>query len=154
MDNLNKCLENIKKINEIEFQKNNKKYNLKIVNNNNNDDNESYLIKKYITDRKQHEYINSIKLKSLRLENKDKYYNGDEKSFFEKYNSNNNHIFSKKWSSLNKNLKIIKLNEYFNNNKIDYEKQMEIKSLVLNNKLKKEIDYDELNGFIKNINYN
>ena len=31
---------------------------------------------------------------------------------------------------------------------------MEIKSLVLNNKLKKEIDYDELNGFIKNINYN
>ena len=146
---LTSCLNSIKEINHNEFQKKVKKYNLKI--NKEEDNSKSYFLKKYLMEKKNYEYRNVMKLKSLRLENKDKKYNGSEESFFEKLNDKTNNIFKKKWTSLNKNLKIIKLNEYFKNNKIEETQKKTIKYLLEQKKLKKQVEYDEENGIILNI---
>jgi len=146
---LTNCLNTIKEINHNEFQKKVKKYNLKIETQ--NEETESYILKKYLMEKKNYEYRNIMKLKSLRLENKDKYYNGSEDSFFEKLNQKTNNIFKNKWTSLGKNLKIIKLNEYFQKNKTDDKQKQVILSLLEQKKLKKQVEYDEENGVILNI---
>lgn len=149
INDLNFCLNKIKTTNKKEYQKKVKKYNLKnelII-----DDSDSYLIKKYKHERQHKEYINSIRLKSLRLENKDKYYEKDEISFFEKLENNNQSIFKKKWNSLSYNLKIIKINEYFNKNKISDDNKNLIMSLLNNKKLKKQVIYNIENGYIDDI---
>ena len=142
-------LNKIKKKNEEEYQKKLKKFNLK--DNRVIDNSDPYLIKKYIKDRDQTNYINSIRLKSLRLENKDKYYNGNENDFFEKHNSQSKNIFKKKWVSLHYNLKLIKVNEYINKNKIDDKIKNTILNLLLNKKLKKQVVYDIEKGIINEI---
>ena len=146
---LTNCLNTIKEINHNEFQKKVKKYNLKIETQ--NEETESYILKKYLIEKKNYEYRNVMKLKSLRLENKDKYYNGSEESFFEKLNEKTNNIFKNKWTSLGKNLKIIKLNEYFQKNKTDDKQKNIILSLLEKKQLKKQVEYDEENGVILNI---
>jgi len=146
---LNNCLNTIKEINNKEYQKKVKKYNLKIEKQ--NEETESYILKKYLMEKKNYEYRNVMKLKSLRLENKDKYYNGSEDSFFQKLNQKTNNIFKNKWTSLGKNLKIIKLNEYFQKNKTDDKQKQVILSLLEQKKLKKQVEYDEENGVILNI---
>ena len=146
---LNNCLNTIKEINNKEYQKKVKKYNLKIEKQ--NEETESYILKKYLMEKKNYEYRNIMKLKSLRLENKDKYYNGSEESFFEKLNQKTNNIFKNKWTSLGKNLKIIKLNEYFQKNKTDDKQKNIILSLLEKKQLKKQVEYDEENGVILNI---
>jgi len=146
---LTNCLNTIKEINHNEFQKKVKKYNLKIETQ--NEETESYILKKYLMEKKNYEYRNVMKLKSLRLENKDKYYNGSEDSFFQKLNQKTNNIFKNKWTSLGKNLKIIKLNEYFQKNKTDDKQKQVILSLLEQKKLKKQVEYDEENGVILNI---
>ena len=146
---LTNCLNTIKEINHNEFQKKVKKYNLKIETQ--NEETESYILKKYLMEKKNYEYRNVMKLKSLRLENKDKYYNGSEDSFFEKLNQKTNNIFKNKWTSLGKNLKIIKLNEYFQKNKTDDKQKNIILSLLEKKQLKKQVEYDEENGVILNI---
>jgi len=146
---LTNCLNTIKEINHNEFQKKVKKYNLKIETQ--NEETESYILKKYLMEKKNYEYRNIMKLKSLRLENKDKYYNGSEDSFFEKLNQKTNNIFKNKWTSLGKNLKIIKLNEYFQKNKTDDKQKNIILSLLEKKQLKKQVEYDEENGVILNI---
>lgn len=142
-------LSKIKKINEIEYLKKLKKYNLndkRVV-----DDSDSYLIQKYKKDRDNTNYRNEIRLKSLRLENKDKYYKGDEKDFFKIYNQQNKSIFKKKWNRLSYNLKFIKLNEYFKKNKTDDVTKNNILKLLSLKNLKKQVEYDIENGFIINI---
>ena len=146
---LTNCLNTIKEINNKEYQKKVKKYNLKIEKQ--NEETESYILKKYLMEKKNYEYRNVMKLKSLRLENKDKYYNGSEDSFFQKLNQKTNNIFKNKWTSLGKNLKIIKLNEYFQKNKTDDKQKQVILSLLEQKKLKKQVEYDEENGVILNI---
>ena len=146
---LTNCLNTIKEINHNEFQKKVKKYNLKIETQ--NEETESYILKKYLMEKKNYEYRNVMKLKSLRLENKDKYYNGSEDSFFQKLNQKTNNIFKNKWTSLGKNLKIIKLNEYFQKNKTDDKQKNIILSLLEKKQLKKQVEYDEENGVILNI---
>lgn len=145
------CLNKIKKKNENEFQKKLKKYNLK--DNRVVDDTNSYLINKYIRERDNKNYVNSIRLKSLRLEKTDKYYKGDEKDFFEKFNSQSQNVFKKKWTTLPINLKLIKVNEYINKNKIDDKLKNKILTLLQNKQLRKQVEYDMENGFIKNIKF-
>lgn len=142
-------LNKIKKKNEKEYQKKLKKFNLK--DNRVIDNSDSYLIKKYVKDREQTNYINSIRLKTLRLENTDKYFKGTEEEFFKKYNQKENKIFKKKWITLPYNLKIIKINEYFNNNKLEDNVKKTILNLLENKQLKKQVEYDMEKGIITEI---
>lgn len=148
-NDLDISLNKIKKKNEEEYQKKLKKFNLndnRVV-----DDSDSYLIKKYIRERNNTNYRNSIRLKSLRLENTDKYYTGDEDKFFEEYNNQTQKLFKKKWTSLPINIKIIKINEYVTEKKLDEKTKNHILNLLHNKQLKKQVEYDIENGFITNI---
>lgn len=152
MTELIKCLNIIKELNEKEKTKKIKKYNLKEENK--EEEKESYLIKKYLNEKNNFEYRNRMKLKSLRLEKEDKYYQGTEDSFFEKMNIKIDNIFKKKWTQLNRNLKIIKINEYFEKNKINNIDRNKIKKMLDDKKLKNEVVYDEENGIIIEIKIN
>lgn len=142
-------LNKIKNLNEKEYQKKLKKYNLK--DNRCKEDSDSYLIKKYIRERQKNEYKNSIRLKSLRLEDTNKYFKGDENDFIKKYNEQNNSIFKKKWSSLPYNVKKIQLYSFFKKNKTDDNIKNIILQLLYDKKLKKQVQYNIDDGFIENI---
>lgn len=154
MNDLNKALNKLEAIYKKEQAKKRRLYNLK-------EEEEEYVelsnysIKTFLKMKQQHQYKETLRLKSLRTAKKPKKLSED---FDNKYKQQQVNMFKKPWNKLTKQMKLNRLYRYMkirqNELELDineYNTNLElIKDKLDLNGLRKDIEYDEENGEIKN----
>ena len=152
MNQLNKVLNSLEEICQQEKNKKIKKHNLKVnkievVDNNGG-------IRMFLKQKAKYEYRNSLRLKS-NMNAKKKFCSDN---FDEKYKQEQDNMFNRKWTKLSK---VMRLNRVYRYMKIrknelewsieEYEDKLElVKDMLELNGLKKDIDYDTVEGEIRN----
>jgi len=153
MEELNTALKKLEELCQQERNKKIKKKNLKVVKEEVKDNNGA--IKMFLKTKAQFEYRNNLRLKSARMAVPKKPIS---ENFDELYEEEQKNIFKKPWSKLNR---VMKMNRLYRHLKIrknelewsleEYEEKLEmVKDRLDLNGLRKDVQYDEEQGEIKN----
>jgi len=153
MEELNTVLKKLEELCQQERNKKIKKRNLKVIKEEVNDNNGG--IKMFLRARDKFLYKNNLRLKSARMAAPKKPIS---ENFDEMYEEEQKKIFKKPWSKLNRVMKMNRLYRYLKIRKNEleweleeYEEKLEfVKDKLDLNGLRKDVEYDEELGEVKN----